>query len=242
MSIATPVFGVKVVFVAFLLTFVGHQRLPTGVWIAAALATLGIALIQWTGRGHPQRVIFTVLLALSAASCYATFDVLVQHWAPLWGAGRFLPIVYWMVGFVSLALIPWVDWPKLFDPKLRSFFLFGSLLIALQAVCIVVAVGVYGDAARVNVVYALRGLVGCRTGVGGRQEMGWSRGRVRTSSDADASCRSSGTDDRGGAGDSVARDDTPRPKQSNYVRYRSIASGSGYSITLRSAFGGGDFK
>ena len=36
----------------------------------------------------------------------------------------------------------------------------GSLLIAMQAICIVVAVGVFGDAARVNVVYALRGLWG----------------------------------------------------------------------------------
>ena len=36
----------------------------------------------------------------------------------------------------------------------------GSILIALQAICIVVAVGLFGDAARVNVVYALRGLWG----------------------------------------------------------------------------------
>ena len=36
----------------------------------------------------------------------------------------------------------------------------GSILIELQAICIVVAVGLFGDAARVNVVYALRGLWG----------------------------------------------------------------------------------
>tara|TARA_R110002049_G_scaffold2750_9_gene22360 strand:- start:28615 stop:29490 length:876 start_codon:yes stop_codon:yes gene_type:complete len=159
-SIATPVFGVKVVLVALLLTLVGRQQLPVGVWYAAGLATVGIALIQWTGRGHPHRVVFTVLLALSAASCFATFDVLVQRWAPQWGAGRFLPIVYWIVGVLSLPMIRWVDWAKLSDPKLRWYFIFGSLLVALQALCIVVAVGVFGDAARVNVVYALRGLWG----------------------------------------------------------------------------------
>ena len=159
-SIATPVFGLKVLLVAFLLTVIGRQSLPAAVWFAAALATLGIALIQWTGRGHPKRVVFTVLLALSAASSFATFDVLVQRWSPMWGAGRFLPIIYWIVGIASLAMIPWVDWPKLKDKRLRKFFISGSMLVALQALCIVLAVAMFGDAARVNVVYALRGLWG----------------------------------------------------------------------------------
>ena len=34
-SIATPIFGVKVVFVAFLVTLMGLQDLPTSVWQAA---------------------------------------------------------------------------------------------------------------------------------------------------------------------------------------------------------------
>jgi hypothetical protein len=157
-SIATPVFGVKVVFVALLLTVSGEEQLPAAVWYAAALATVGIGLIQWTGRGHRRRVVFTILLALSAATSYATFDVLVQRWSPPWGAGRFLPIVYWIVGLLSLFLIPWVEWSKLRDRKIRRFLLPGVLLIALQAICIVFTISFFGDAARVNVVYSLRGL------------------------------------------------------------------------------------
>jgi drug/metabolite transporter (DMT)-like permease len=160
-SLATPIFGVKVVFVALLLTATGEQQLPWQVWLAAALATLGIGLIQWTGKGHRHHVIFTVGLALAAAGCYATFDVLVQRWAPAWGAGRFLPVVYWIVGFAALFLLPWVDFkPCKKKRKVAVLLLAGSLLIAMQAICIVVAVGVFGDAARVNVVYALRGLWG----------------------------------------------------------------------------------
>ena len=159
-SIATPIFGVKVVFVAILLTLFGLQELPMSVWYAAILATTGIALIQWTGRGHPRRVAFTVLLALSAAISYATFDVLVQRWAPLWGAGRFLPIVYWMVGAASLAMIPWVSWNDFRQRRVVRPLIAGSILISMQAICIVTAVAFFGDAARVNVVYALRGLWG----------------------------------------------------------------------------------
>ena len=157
-SVATPVFGLKVILVAFLLATMGGESLPRSVWYACLLATLGIGLIQWTGQGKRRNVAFTVLLALGAASSYASFDVLVQRWAPAWGAGRFLPLVYWMVGLLSLGLVPWVQWSKLREPAVLALLVPGALLIALQAVCIVVTLSVFGDAARVNVVYALRGL------------------------------------------------------------------------------------
>lgn len=159
-SIAAPIFGLKVVFVAILLTVFGLQEFPATVWYAAIMATAGIALIQWTGRSHPRRVAFTVLFALSAAMSYATFDVLVQRWAPFWGAGRFLPIVYWMVGIATMAMLPWVSWSRLKDPRVVRPLAFGSTLIVMQAICIVSAVAIFGDAARVNVVFALRGLWG----------------------------------------------------------------------------------
>ena len=63
-----------------------------------------------------------------------------------------------MVGLLSLGLVPWVQWSKLREPAVLALLVPGALLIALQAVCIVVTLSVFGDAARVNVVYALRGL------------------------------------------------------------------------------------
>lgn len=159
-SIAAPVFGLKVVLVALLLTVVGGQRLPPALWYAAVLASLGIALIQWTGRHHPRRVLFTVVFAISAATTYATFDVLVQDWSPAWGAGVFLPVVYAIVALLSLGMIPWVEWSKLRRRSVRRYLLPGATMFALQSLCIVLTVAAFGDAARVNVVYALRGLWG----------------------------------------------------------------------------------
>ncbi|EMI15800.1 Integral membrane protein DUF6 [Rhodopirellula maiorica SM1] len=159
-SIAAPIFGIKVVFVAMLLTFVGGEQLPRSVWYAAALAAAGIGLIQWTGRSHPHDVVMTIVLALSAAFSYAAFDCLVQLWAPAWGAGRLLPIVFWIVGAASLCLAPWVEWSKFKDATLRANLLPGATLVALQAVSITIAIAIFNDAARINVVYALRGLWG----------------------------------------------------------------------------------
>lgn len=159
-SIATPVFGVKVLLVAVLLTVIGEATLPISVWYAAALATFGIGMIQWTGRSNPRRAVTTILLAIAASAAYATFDVLVQRWSPAWGAGRFLPISFWFVSVFSLGLIPWVDWRSFRKPAIANNLLLGAIFIASQAICIVFTLSVFGDAARVNVVYALRGLWG----------------------------------------------------------------------------------
>ena len=159
-SIATPVLGVKVIFVAALLTLFVGQELPGVVWCAAVLAALGIAVIQWTGKADARSAVFTILFAVMAAASFASFDVLVQQWAPRWGTGRFLPIVFALVGVTSLAMMPWVDFRALRKPKLRMLVFAGAALFAAQAVCLVFTLAEFGDAARVNVVYTLRGLWG----------------------------------------------------------------------------------
>ncbi|HEY1108654.1 MAG TPA: EamA family transporter, partial [Opitutaceae bacterium] len=49
-SVATPVLGLKIIFVAILVTISGAQTLRPQLWIAAALATLGIALLNRRGE------------------------------------------------------------------------------------------------------------------------------------------------------------------------------------------------
>lgn len=163
-SVATPVFGLKVVIVAFLVTFIGGETLPTSIWYAAGLATIGITLVQWTGKHKPEtgkgRVYLTIGLALLAALAFSFFDISVQSWAPAWGAGRLLPTVYWVVAVLSLVFLPFFQPQKLRDASLRPILLTGTLLIALQAICIVYTLASFGDAARVNVVYAMRGIWG----------------------------------------------------------------------------------
>ena len=172
-SLATPIFGIKVVLVSFLVTFSLGQNLTALVWGGAILATIGIGLVQWvpprkrTSDARPvssvmdkRGILLTVGLAVSASVCFALFDILVQSWAPAWGAGRLLPISYWFVAVFSLVFWPWFQRPRTWNPHDKSVLLAGTLLIALQALCIVFTLSTFGDAARVNVVYALRALWG----------------------------------------------------------------------------------
>tara|TARA_R100000789_G_scaffold98335_1_gene102026 strand:+ start:9674 stop:10591 length:918 start_codon:yes stop_codon:yes gene_type:complete len=160
-SVATPVFGVKVLFVAILVTLTTAKQLTAIMWLAAILAVAGIVLIQWTSpSGNRKKLFLAIGFALSAAMSFATFDVLVQKWAPAWGAGRFLPIVYWMVAVFSVVLLKGFQLHVVKDSSLRLPLIAGSVLIAFQAIFIVSTLSLFGDATRVNIVYATRGLWG----------------------------------------------------------------------------------
>jgi hypothetical protein len=95
-----------------------------------------------------------------AGCSFATFDVVVQNFAPAWGAGRLIPISYWIVAVLSLGFLPLVQKRGWQDKKIRGSLLCGTLLIALQAICIVYAIAAFGDAARINVMYSMRGMWG----------------------------------------------------------------------------------
>ncbi len=159
-SVATPVLGIKVLLVTVIVAVAGTAAIPGRLWIAAALATAGIALLNRRGRGGAHRHVgFTIVLATLAAAAYACFDVLVQTWSPRWGLGRFLPLTIGLSGLLSfifllrarapLRAIPRPAWPWLIG---------GSAVLGLQSLLFVSTLAHWGQAPAANVVYASRGL------------------------------------------------------------------------------------
>ncbi|WP_161604482.1 DMT family transporter [Roseiconus nitratireducens] len=163
-SIAAPLFGIKVLLVAIMATLIGGQNLAAAIWLAAVLATVGIALVQWTGGGHRKRIWYTILSALAASCSFSVFDVLVQKFCSspgaAWSTGRFLPLMFWSVAVYSSVFLVGFQKEKLADPRVRRPLLLGGMLIAMQAMCIVFTLSAFGDAPRVNVVYSMRGIWG----------------------------------------------------------------------------------
>ena len=89
------------------------------------------------------------------------FDLLIQRWAPAWGAGYFLPIAFGFAALLSLSFARLADCPS----DLRKCgavrpLAIGALLMSVQAIGMTVTLGLFGDATRVNIVYSLRGLWG----------------------------------------------------------------------------------
>ena len=162
-SIATPVLGAKVVLVAVFTTVLLDQDVGRYLWVAAILSCSGIALLNRrpsAGAIH-EYVGRTICLALLAAGSFALFDVLIMKWAPLWGIGRFLPIMMLINGIYSLSFIPYFRAPlRAIQGPARRCLLWGALFMALQAIVLVTALARYGDGTAINIVYSSRGLWG----------------------------------------------------------------------------------
>ena len=158
-SIAIPVMGSKVILVALFTTLLGVGSVPAALWIAAILSAVGIAFLNQKGGSRREHVLRTVWLSLAAAASYAIFDVLVMTWTPHWGAGRLLPLVMIMSALLSIGFLPF---SKKQTPSEKAIthrpLYFGAFFIALQALILVSALGIYGDATAINVIYSTRGL------------------------------------------------------------------------------------
>ncbi|MCA9059471.1 MAG: hypothetical protein KDA85_13280 [Planctomycetaceae bacterium] len=175
-SVATPIFGVKILMVAVLNAILTDNPLSRNIWIGALLATTGVALVQVRPRAairrdasvtvaavshETRRLILTVVMALSAAFSLSCFDLLLQNWGTQYNTAEFLPAVFILTAVFSVVFLPWVDRPAALQTKgALRWILGGTVLMAIQALGMCVALSTFGDSTRVNIVYALRGLWG----------------------------------------------------------------------------------
>jgi drug/metabolite transporter (DMT)-like permease len=159
-SVATPVMGLKVVLVALFVTLIVGERVPLAIWIAAALSSAGIVFLSRGGSTPGSgRTAPALIFGGLAAAAFALFDVLVQKWAPAWGAGRFLPV---MMGFVALySALPLPLGRKILGevpPASWRPLLLGGLCLAVQGALLISSLALYARATTINVVYSARGL------------------------------------------------------------------------------------
>ncbi len=159
-SVATPVMGVKVVLVAVFSLLLKGETVRWQLWLAASFSGLGIAFLNRGGDHHAHKAVGrTVILALLAVACYASFDVLVTKWSPAWGMGRFLPVMLFMAAALSFVFVPLFHKPlkAIPAPALRPLLL-GSAFMGLQAIVLISSLARFNDATAINVIYSTRGL------------------------------------------------------------------------------------
>lgn len=185
-SVAAPIFGVKVLIVAILIALLTGVWLSWQVWLGAVLAALGVGLVQATGlhqgRIGLKRTSITVALVFSAGVALSLFDIGLQQWGEEYPAPVLLPAVFISAAGLSCLMLPWVDRPAAIVANGSArWIVAGTLLMALQAMSMSWSLTQYSDAARINIVYALRSLWGVvlawgLAGAVGGSEAGLGRG------------------------------------------------------------------
>lgn len=160
-SVAVPVFGIKVVLVAFFTPLLTGDAVGAKQWLAAVLSVAGIILLNRRDVNRPpQHLGVTLISGGLGAVCFAMFDVLVQRWGPAWGAGRLLPMIFWMNALLSLTLIFKFSAPLRAVPRAAwPWLTLGSALLGTQSILFVSTLAIYGKATAANVIYSSRGLL-----------------------------------------------------------------------------------
>lgn len=161
-TVTTPVMGGKVIMVALFTSLLRAGDVPLKWWIGAALSAAAVMLMhlgggKGSGRGEVRR---TVVFASLSAGSYGLSDVLIQKWVPAWGVEAFAPAMFVCLGAYSFALIPFFTAPlRAMDGRSWRWVGVGSVFMALNNAGMVVAIGHWGGATAVNIVYSVRGLL-----------------------------------------------------------------------------------
>lgn len=160
-SVAVPVFGLKVILVAFFTPLLIGEAVGVKLWIAAFLSVLGITFLNRKDAGQPPRhLLITFVAGGIGAVAFAIFDVLVQKWGPYWGVGRLLPCIFWINALLSFGLIFRFSAPlSAIRVQAWPWLVGGSVLLGTQSIIFVSTLAVFGKATSANIVYASRGLL-----------------------------------------------------------------------------------
>lgn len=159
-SVATPLLGLKVVFVTLLAAIFFGTVLELKWWIAAAACSLGVILVT----GATPRALFSrlaqpdAMASIAAAFVFALTDLFVHRWAAEFGTAAFLALMFGLVGLFSAAAFPFVGaTPSLKIPRRAiGFLLIGSIILGVQMILMQIALALYGNATAVNIIYSAR--------------------------------------------------------------------------------------
>ena len=108
-----------------------------------------------------SKIFASTLLAILGAIAMSFFDICIQSWAKDWKAGALLPIAFAFSALFATAFLPLADRPSFIREKgAMRLLIFGSVLMAIQAIGMTVTLAIWGEAPQVNIVYSLRGMWG----------------------------------------------------------------------------------
>jgi drug/metabolite transporter (DMT)-like permease len=158
-SVATPVLGSKVIFVALFSAALGAEMIAPSTWLAVLL-TAGATLLLGIGHTPGQRdtIFLSLLYGFSAAMMYAMTDITQQCWVREWGFSHYIATLFLTVAVLSLTLLPLLRGDGRAVPGTSWYWIVGGAsVLAVQACGVAWSIITIG-ATSTNVLYNSRGL------------------------------------------------------------------------------------
>lgn len=158
-SVATPLMGTKVLFVAVFAVALAGAAIPALWWVAAGLSTAALYLLSRSPKGAARVRPAGIAAAVASAACFALGDVLVQQWVRGIPLPRFVPASTLLMAVYSLGLIPLFNGPlRSTPPRAAAWVVLAAALIAVQWVMLIYAFTVFQQVTASNIAYNSRGL------------------------------------------------------------------------------------
>jgi drug/metabolite transporter (DMT)-like permease len=158
-SVATPVLGSKVIFVALFSAMSGTEKIGAPTWLAVLLTAIATVLL---GIGHPHAdraaIVRSMIYGFTAAAFYALTDITQQRWVHAWGFPHYAATLFLTVAVLSLTLIPLLRGDgREVSARTWAWIAGGGCALAVQACGVAWAIVTIGATAT-NVLYNSRGL------------------------------------------------------------------------------------
>lgn len=158
-SVATPLLGSKVLFVAILSSWILTDPVPLSWWIGAVMAMMAVALLGYAPAGQRRAMALTIALSLGSAISFALMDVIFAGWAKAFGIQKFFAIQQSVLLLCSIPLIFYFQAPLRKIPKAAwKWLLLSSVLICSQFFLLNWTIAHYGKPTVINILYSSRGL------------------------------------------------------------------------------------
>jgi uncharacterized membrane protein len=160
LSIVAPVSGIKPIMNALLVSVLLGIDVPLATWIAGGLTLIALTVLRTPNRSTHHSFVRTAAITMTAVFSFALCDTCFQKWAADWGVMRFAALTFGIASIAALGLIPFFNKPwKQLNHTVRAHTLIGAVFCAMPAFCMAYALGTYGHAPEVNVVYSSRALI-----------------------------------------------------------------------------------
>jgi len=158
-TVATPVMGAKVLFVALFAALLFGVGISAIIWLAAILTVVAVWLLRGDSAVERRRLLPAIGFGLLSAASFGMTDVLVQSWAGDFGFRAFVPLMFGSVAIISFGLWPlFSGGTALVGRAAVPWLALGCVLMAAQAFSMAFALSTYREATSINILYSTRGI------------------------------------------------------------------------------------